>query len=419
MSFELYFDLSVTMKKTSTALIFIFITVLLDVIGFGIIIPVIPSLLEELTGLGMSDAAYYGGMLMIAFASMQFLFSPVMGELSDQFGRRPVLLLSLLGLGIDYLIHGFASSLTWLFVGRLLAGVTGASFTVAMAYVADVSTEENKAKNFGLIGAAFGLGFIIGPSIGGIFGEIDTRLPFFIAAGLAVANFLFGIFVLPESLEKSKRRKASFKKMLPGVSLFSLSQYKGLGAFIIALFLAETAGQALPTTWSFFTLEMYDWSKAEIGYSLSFIGFAVAIVQGGLINYTVKKYGERNVIIGGFILWTLGMTLFGFAKESWMLYAFTVPYCLGGVAGPTLKSLISNEVSDEEQGNLQGSLTAMTSITTIIGPAIAASLFYKFADKASTIYFPGAPYLASALLLVFATLMVIYSLRHLKIKNRI
>ena len=362
------------MKGGRSAIIFIFVTVLVDVIGVGIIIPVIPTLIKDLTGLGLSEASAYGGGLLIAFAGMQFLFAPVLGELSDKYGRRPVLLLALLGLSIDYLIHAFAPTILWLFVGRILAGICGASFTVANAYIADISTAENKAKNFGLLGAAFGLGFIIGPSIGGIFGAIDVRLPFFIAAGVTFLNFLFGFFFVPESLDVENRREVKLEKMMPGVSLAKIGQYAGLAALIFALFLANLAGQALPATWSFFTMEMYDWGEAEVGYSLSFVGLLVAVVQGGLIGIVVKKFGEKRVIIFGFLLLTIGMFLFSIAYQSWMLYAFLIPYALGGVAGPTLQGILSNQVSDKEQGNLQGAITSMQSLTTIIGPAIAAFL---------------------------------------------
>lgn len=402
------------MKGGKSAIIFIFVTVLVDVIGVGIIIPVIPTLIKDLTGLGLSEASAYGGGLLIAFAGMQFLFAPVLGELSDKYGRRPVLLLALLGLSIDYLIHAFAPTILWLFVGRILAGICGASFTVANAYIADISTAENKAKNFGLMGAAFGLGFIIGPSIGGIFGAIDVRLPFFVAAGVTFLNFLFGFFFVPESLQKENRRDIKLEKMIPGVSLAKIGQYAGLAALIFALFLANLAGQALPATWSFFTMEMYDWGEAEVGYSLSFVGLLVAIVQGGLIGPAVKKFGQKSVVIFGFMLWTIGMFLFSMAHESWMLYAFLIPYALGGVAGPTLQGILSNQVSDKEQGNLQGAITSMQSLTTIIGPAIAAFLFYAFTGDDATTYFPGAPYVAGALLLLTATIVVARGMRKIK-----
>ncbi len=400
------------MKLKSTK-IFIFITVLVDVIGIGIIIPVLPTLIINLTGFGLSEAAAYGGGLLIAYAGMQFLFSPVLGELSDKFGRRPVLLISLFGLSIDYLIHAFAPTIIWLFIGRILAGISGASYTVANAYMADISTKEDKAKNFGLLGAAFGLGFIIGPSIGGIFGAIDVRLPFFIAAGLTFANFLFGYFVVPESLTPENRRNIVLKKMIPGVSLVHIGKFAGLGGLILAFFLAHIAGQALPATWTFFTMEMYDWNEAEVGYSLSFVGLLVAIVQGGVVGIVVKKFGNRKTVIFGFIFWTIGMLLFAFASKSWMIYVFLIPYALGGIAGPTLQGILSNQVSVKEQGNLQGTLTSALSLTTIIGPGISAYLFYRFTGDNAIVYFPGAPYVAGAVLLFISTLVVIIAIRRL------
>ena len=392
------------------ALTFIFLTVMIDVIGFGIIIPVLPSLIEELTGKGLSEASAWGGMLMVSFAVMQFLFSPVMGELSDRFGRRPILLLSLIGLSLDYLLHAFATTIVWLFIGRIIAGICGASFTTANAYIADISSEEDRAKNFGLIGAAFGLGFIIGPAVGGLLGEIDIRMPFYVAAVLSFLNFLFGYFVVPESLSEDNRRSPSIIKMIPGMSLKHLSTYKGLGMLIIALFLANVAGQVLPAIWSFFTMEVYSWDELDVGLSLAFVGILVAIVQGGLLGRIVKAFGEHKVILGGFILWSIGMTLFAFAVEGWMIYLIMIPYALGGVAGPTLQGLLSKQVSDRQQGNLQGALASMMSVTTIIGPAIATTLFYRFTQQ---IYFPEAPYIASALLLGISTIAVGFGLKKL------
>ena len=399
------------MVNQSRALIFIFLTVMIDVIGFGIIIPVFPRLIEELTGKGLSQASAWAGMLMVSFAVMQFLFSPVMGELSDRYGRRPILLLSLLGLSLDYLLHAFATTIAWLFIGRIFAGICGASFTTANAYIADISNEEDRAKNFGLIGAAFGLGFIIGPAIGGLLGDVATRLPFYVAAGLSFANFLFGYFFVPESLSPDLRRQPSLKKMIPGVSLQHLSTYKGLGLLIVALFLANVAGQVLPAIWSFFTMEVYTWDEMDVGLSLTFVGLLVAIVQGGLLGRIVKTFGEHKTILGGFILWSIGMTLFAFAVEGWMIYLILIPYALGGVAGPTLQGLLSKNVSDREQGNLQGALASMLSITTIIGPAIATTLFFRFTQE---VYFPGAPYIVSAILLLISTVCVYYGLSHLK-----
>ncbi|MBL4703218.1 MAG: TCR/Tet family MFS transporter [Flavobacteriales bacterium] len=404
-------------KSNRTSLVFIFITILVDVIGLGIIIPVIPDLIMNLTGAGLSEATWYGGWLVFAFAIMQFLFSPVLGELSDRFGRRPILLMSLLGLGLDYIFHAFAPSIALLFIGRLLAGVTGASYTVATAYIADISTKENKAKNFGLIGAAFGLGFIIGPILGGIAGEyIGLRAPFLIAAGLTLANFVFGLIAVPESLPKEKRRKVNLVKMIPGVSIVKLSVY-GLGGLILAFFLASLAGQVMPITWTFFTMEMYDWNQADVGISLAVVGLLVAIIQAFMIGWSVKKFGTKKVIIFGFVFWTVGMTLFAFAFTPVHLYAFMVPYIIGGVAGPTLQSYLSNKVPENEQGNLQGALTQLIAICPMIGSLVFANVFYLATKQGSEFYFPGAAFLLGAIILVAATLVAIYSMRKWKNKS--
>ncbi len=405
------------MKSKKTALLFIFITILVDVIGIGIILPIIPDLIMQLTGEGNHKAVIYGMWLTTAFAGMQFLFSPVLGEISDQFGRRPILLLSLFGLSIDYLIHAWAPTLAWLFVGRFLAGITGASFTVASAYIADISTKENKAKNFGLIGAAFGLGFIIGPGIGGYFGDIDIRLPFYIAAGLTFLNFLFGWFVVPESLALENRRQVNVMKMIPGVSLISLRNYKGLLILIFAFFLANLAGQVLPATWSYYGIERYDWSPKEIGVSLMVVGVLVALVQGFLVGVFVQKFGKRKVVTFGFLLWTIGMFLFSLATEPWMLYAFLIPYALGGVAGPTVQGVISNQVSEKEQGNLQGSITGLVSVTAILGQLLFSPVFYFFIRPEGVIYFPGAPYALAAVLLLTAFLFAFTAMKRMQLQE--
>jgi len=390
------------MKSNKTALLFIFITVLVDVIGIGIIIPIIPEFIMQLTGEGNHIAVIYGMWLTTAFAGMQFFFSPVLGEISDKYGRKPILLLSLLGLSIDYLIHAWAPTITWLFVGRFLAGITGASFTVASAYIADISSAEEKAKNFGLIGAAFGLGFIIGPGIGGYFGDIDIRLPFYIAAGLTFANFLYGWFVVPESLKKENRRPINVLKMIPGVSLFALRNYQGVLLLISAFFLSNLAGQALPSVWSYFCIESFAWNPKQIGISLVVVGLLVAFVQGFLVGKAVEWFGKQKVVTFGFLLWTLGMFLFSQASEPWMLYAFLIPYALGGVAGPTVQGIISNQVSEKEQGNLQGSITGLVSVTAILGQLIFAPIFYFYVRPETSFYFPGASFALAAVLLLLA-----------------
>ena len=407
------------MKSKKTALLFIFITILVDVIGIGIIAPIIPEFIMQLTGEGNHMAVIYGMWLTTAFAGMQFLFSPVMGEISDRYGRKPILLLSLLGLSFDYLVHAWAPTIAWLFVGRFLAGITGASVTVATAYIADISTIEEKAKNFGLIGAAFGLGFIIGPGIGGFFGDINIRLPFYIAAGLTFANFLFGYFVVPESLSEEKRRPIDKKKMIPGVSLVALRKYKGVLLLIFAFFMANLAGQALPSVWSYYCIELFQWSPKQIGVSLVVVGLLVAFVQGFLVGKAVEWFGKRKVVTIGFLLWTLGMFLFSQADEPWMLYAFLIPYALGGIAGPTVQGIISNQVSEKEQGILQGSITSLVSITAILGQLIFAPVFYYFIRPETTFYFPGAAYALGAIFLLIALVLAITAMKRLDIAGNL
>lgn len=403
------------MNSEKRSLLFIFITVLVDVIGVAVIIPVIPELIGNLADVSIAEAASIGGWMMVAFSAMQFLFAPVMGELSDRFGRRPILLISLFGLGLDYLFHAYAPTIVWLFVGRIIAGVCGATITVANAYIADVSTHENKAKNFGMIGAAFGLGFILGPVIGGVFGEYyGFRAPFFVSAGLALANFAYGFFILPESLPKEKRRPIRFRSMIPGSSLLNLGKYKAFGGLLLAFFLSHLAGQAMPSTWTFFTIEKFGWSEIEIGASLAAVGCMVVLVQAVLLGWFVKRFGPNLVIKLGFLFWTTGMILFSMATHSWQMYAFLIPYALGGIAGPTIQSLLSNNVSQTEQGNLQGALTSMISLTAIIGPLMHTQLFYYFSGDQAPFYFPGAPFGMGAALLIMGSILAIIAMNRLK-----
>lgn len=381
-------------KKRSAAIGFIFVTLLIDVMGIGIIIPTMPTLIRGFTGGDLSTASQYSGWLMASYAIMQFIFSPVLGGLSDQYGRRPIILASLFGFSLDYLLLANAPNITWLFVGRILAGITGASFTTAQAYIADVSTAENRAKNFGMVGAAFGLGFIVGPAIGGLLGNIDVHLPFYASAVLTMVNALYGYFVLPESLALENRRPFDWKRANPFGSLKHLSKYQPMVLGLVGgYFCVQLASQAHPSTWSYFTMKVFDWTPDEVGYSLAFVGLIVAVVQGGLTRVITPKIGERKAISYGLLLWALGFLLFAFATESWMMYAFMIPFGLGGLAGPALQSLITQQVGANEQGELQGGLTSLQSITTILGPLFASNLFAYFTTKEHN--FPGAAFLAA------------------------
>lgn len=398
-------------KGRKATLAFIFVTILVDVIGIAIIIPVFPTLIGKLTGAELNESAGYGGLLMLAFAAMQFVFAPIMGELSDRFGRRPVLLVALVGLGLDYFFHALAPSVTWLFVSRFIAGACGASFTVAQAYIADISTRENKARNFGMMGAAFGLGFFLGPMIGGVFAKWGPEVPFIVAGILAMLNFLWGIFVLPESLPAEKRRKIQYARMIPGVALANLGRYKNLLGFIVAFTLVHFAGQVMPCIWTFYTMEVFGWGEDMVGVSLGVVGFMVGLVQAVVIGWAVKQFGNRRVIMIGFILWTTGILSFVLAMNETLLFIALVPYVLGGIAGPTLQGIMSNMVSEQEQGNLQGVMTSLVSLTLIFSPPLYTGLFYVYSGKEAEVYFPAMPFLAGGIILIAATLVAWFSLK--------
>lgn len=395
----------------SASLGFIFVTILIDVIGIGIIIPVLPALIEKLHGSGLSEASRIGGWLMFAYAGMQFLFAPLMGALSDKFGRRPVILIALLGLGLDYIFHAFAPTLGWLFLGRVLAGITGASFTVAAAYIADISTPEKKAQNFGLIGAAFGLGFIIGPVIGGLAAQWGVEAPFLIAAGLSLVNVTYGFFILPESLQPADRSEVNWKKANPVGSLVLLRNFPAVMGFILPYFFIYLAGYAVQSTWTFYTMYRFDWNEAMVGYSLALVGVVVAVVQGGLVKHVVRWLGEFKTIIVGMSFWITGMFLFAGANQGWMVFVFIIPYCLGGVATPTLQGIISNQVSDRVQGQLQGMLTSLVSLTSVIGPPIMTYVFFIFTGENAPFDFPGAPFAAGGILMIVALIIMLAPLR--------
>jgi len=400
-------------RKAATG--FIFFTVLLDVIGFGIIIPVFPKLITQLTNANMSTVAQWGGLLSFAYAVMQFLFAPILGNLSDQYGRRPVLLFALLGFGLDYIFMAFAPTIAWLFVGRIISGIAGSSITTASAYMADISTDKNRAQNFGLIGAAFGIGFIIGPVMSGILGQYGTKVPFIVSACLALLNALYGYFVLPESLTKDHRRKFDWKRANPIGSLKQLKKYPSIGGLIGSLLLIYIASHAVQSTWVYFNMEKFNWSESLIGYSLGMVGLLVAIVQGGLIRYINPRLGNERSVYIGLGLYSLGLLLFAFASESWMMFVFLIPYCLGGIAGPALQSIISGNVPRNEQGELQGALTSLISVTTIIGPILMTFLFSFFTKPVAAIHFAGAPFLLGAILMLGSALIAYYTLRGRKV----
>ncbi len=405
-------------KNGKAALGFIFITLLIDVTGLGIIIPVLPTLIAELINGNLSDAASYGGWLTFAYAIMQFICAPILGNLSDKFGRRPVLLFSLLGFGIDYLFLAFAPTIWWLFVGRIIAGVTGASFTTASAYIADISTPEKRAQNFGLIGAAFGLGFILGPVMGGLLGQFGSRIPFFAAAGLSLLNTIYGYFVLPESLPIEKRRPFELKRANPLGSLMQLKKYPAVAGLIITLILMYTANNGLQSTWAYYGMEKFSWNEAWVGYSLGFIGLMIGIVQVLIIRWAIPKFGQEKSLYIGLLFYSLGLLLFAFAPNGLLMFVFIVPYSLGGIAGPALQSIISGYAPSNEQGELQGALTSLMSATTIFAPPLMTTLFAYFTSQNAPFQFPGAPFLLSSILVFISVFLAQKSLKSHSSSNK-
>jgi DHA1 family tetracycline resistance protein-like MFS transporter len=397
--------------KTSAALRFIFVTIFIDILGLGIIIPVIPKLLEHLGHVNNSSASGYNGWLTFTYAFMQFIFSPILGNLSDRYGRRPILLISLFGFSIDYLFMAFAPSIFWLFVGRTIAGITGATMATSTAYIADVSTGNKRSAHFGLIGAASGLGFILGISSGAFLGAINIKFPFIAAAALALFNALYGLFVLPESLDRQHRRKFEWKRVSPWGSLISLAKYPAFMGLAVAFTLVYIAQKAVEYQLPFFVYEKFNWSMSSVGILGIFIGLLLIGIQGGLIRLLIPKFGLKKNIIWGLIAYGIGLTLIAFASQGWLVYVYMIPYCLGGISGPALQGLITNKFKKNEQGELQGGITLLSTLSLIVGPLLMGYTFKFFTHKTSPVYFPGAPYILGAILMLISVLLVIRSLR--------
>lgn len=380
------------------AIVFILITVGIDVIGLGIIVPVLPELIGEISGGTMADAALIGGWLMFAYAFMQFLFAPALGNLSDRFGRRPVLLVGLFWLGIDYLIMALAPTLGWLFLGRILAGMAAATFVTAFAYVADVSPASKRAANFGLVGMAFGLGFVIGPAIGGLLGSIDTRLPFFAASLLCFVNLAFGYFVLPETLGPEKRRRFDPARANPLGALIRYWPVKPILMLIAAFALLELALYVYPAVWAYFTPVVYGWSTAEVGLSLALFGVLLAFGEGFVLRVMLKRFGEHRVVIGSTLIAVLTFVLFAIVTSGHVAYGVMVLAALSGFGSSAMKGLASNAVGETEQGEVQGAIMSAKAAVFFIAPPIMTGLFGAFSGNVPWLpNFPGAPFLLAAL----------------------
>ncbi|WP_242632239.1 TCR/Tet family MFS transporter [Rubripirellula amarantea] len=424
------------------AMAFILLTLFIDILGIGIVIPVLPELVKELVGedpIGVVDAAAelgpasqsaqesqsfsraarYVGVIGATYALMQFLFAPILGALSDRFGRRPILLISMFGLGVDFLIQGFAPNIWWLFAGRTLAGIMGASFTTGNAYIADISSDENRARNFGLVGVMFGLGFTVGPAVGGLLGDYSLRLPFFVAAGLALINWMYGFFVLPESLASEHRSDFKLSNANPLQSIGRLSAYPIVAALSVVFVLRSLAQRGLENVWVLYTGFKFDWDASANGWALGLVGVMAIIVQGGLVRPVIRRLGERRTVVMGTIIATIAFAGYGLAPSGWMIPIIIVFGSLGGLAGPAIQSLVTGSVSETEQGKVQGALTSLISLTNVVAPLLFNTLLFSFfvSDKAP-FKLPGAPLLAGSLMLSIAIVISIRVFRRFPQKSK-
>lgn len=399
------------MQNRNAGMRFILITVLLDMLGIGVIIPVLPKLVTTLYGGDISTGASVFGWFVASYALMQFVFSPVLGNLSDAYGRRPIILSSLLGAGLDYLLMAFAPTWKWLFIGRVISGITGANISAANAYIADVSAPEDRAKNFGLIGACFGVGFILGPALGGLLGSYGLRVPFMAAAGLNLLNALYGFFVLPESHSKENRRPFDWKRANPLASLQGLTRYPVVLGLTAVIALERIAHDSLPSVWVLYTTYRFNWTELENGLSLTLVGIMFATVSAGLTGKMVKKLGERKAIIFGLIVGSISFLVYGLATKGWMMYAMIVLGSIGGIGGAAIQSLITKLVSASEQGAVQGVISSIQAVAAIIGPLMATNLFAYFTSPAAPVHLPGAAFIASSILVAMSALLAIRSAR--------
>lgn len=393
--------------KRQAALAFILLTLFIDILGIGIVIPVLPELVKTLVGGSTSQAARYVGLISASYACAQLLFSPLLGILSDRFGRRPVLLMSLFGLGVDFLIQGLAPSVAWLFAGRILAGVMGASITTANAYIADVSTPATRARNYGLVGVMFGLGFIFGPALGGLLGAVHLRLPFFVSASLALLNWLYGFWILPESLPPEQRGKLTGNRVSPLAARKRLQAYSLVGGLSIAFLFSSLAHRGLENVWVLYTSYRFDWDKQTNGLVLGLVGLMAALVQGLLVRRVIALLGERRTVLLGLSVSAIAFAGYGIAYQGWMILGFIIFGSLGGVTGPAIQTIIAGEVDSADQGKIQGALTSLMSFTNILAPMLFTTVLFSFFTSERTPWIiPGAPFFVGSALLVTALLII-------------
>ncbi len=398
-------------RTPNLALTFILMTVTLDAIGIGLIFPVMPDLMMDVTHASVSQAALWGGVITASFAVMQFLFGPIIGNLSDRFGRRPILLISLAVMGADYVVMALTGSVWVLLVARSIAGIAAATHSTANAYIADISTPDERAKRFGLMGAGFGIGFIAGPILGGLVAGIDPRAPFWIAAGLAAANFAFGYFVVPESLAPDKRRPFSLARANPLASFAAIRRLPGLKVLLLVTFIYALTFNVWPSVWSYFCKEAYGWNAQWIGLSLASFGICMALVQGLLVGPVIRRFGEWRTVLGGFGVETVTYSFLAFNTSGLLALVTTPISALGGVTGPALQALCSRATPQDQQGELQGILTSINALAMILAPLVMTWVFGVFSAPDAPVYFPGAPFLLAAVLMVAGVIVFVASPR--------
>nr|WP_321455205.1 TCR/Tet family MFS transporter [uncultured Cohaesibacter sp.] len=386
---------------------FAMITVFLDAFGIAFISPVLPDLLEEITGSDLGNAAIYGGYLTFIYAFMQFIVSPILGNLSDSFGRRPILVVSLAALAIDYLVMGFANSLWMLFLGRLIAGIFGATHATASAFISDISSGKQRTRNFGLLGASFGVGFVAGPLIGGWLTTYGIRVPFFAAFLLIFLNFLYGLFIFPESLPEEKRRKFSYKGIDPFKGLAECTRFANIKSLLLALFLFLIADHVYVSVWPYYTREAFEWSSREVGITLAIYGFFHALTQAFLVELILRKYNEITIALVGIISNAATMAFLLFISEGWVIYVFLPFTALGGLTMPGLQTLMTQKVSERNQGQLQGGISSISSLTTILSPLIMTQTFHFFTQDHTAYYHPAGVFGLSALICLLAMLPIL------------
>lgn len=383
-------------------LYFILITVVLDAMGIGLIMPVMPDLIREVQAVDLSNAAIWGGILAAVFAVMQFVFSPILGGLSDRFGRRPVLLISMGALALDYVIMALAGTIGWLLIGRILGGITSATHSTANAYMADITKPDERAARFGLLSAAFGVGFVLGPMLGGLLAGLDTRAPFWVAAGLAAANFALGLAVLPESLPRWKRRAFEWRRANPLGGLMQIGQLPGLGWMLMMLFFYSVSGYVYPAIWAYFTQAAFGWDSGLVGLSLTLYGLSMVVVQAGLVRPVMAWLGEVRVIVFALVLDVVTLGAFAVADQGWMVWVLTPIAALGSIATPAIAGYMSRRAGDDQQGELQGVMGSVNALSIIVAPLAMTQVFFWFTREGATTYFPGAPFVLALLLMVVA-----------------